>query len=520
MSTEQTLLTDDDRRSLRALAYNLKYKHSRDALDELISDSMMNIDTSPYLMEKQLEDLSGLREHVYHCCVNSCVLFAGDYIFRTHCPICEEPRYDNRNKPRNIFRYIPIIPRLQAMFKSKRMIQMLDYRSNLEAYSGIMRDVFDSEHFRELLEKNVTINGEELPYKIGEHRDDLFIGFSFDGVSLYRGLGVEQRRTSLSCWPAFAIMYSISPTLRTRLEHVMCLGIIPGPHSPKITNSFLYPFFEECSRGAIGIPTYHSVEDRMFSLHFYPIFTSMDILASIKARGTKSTGAVIPCHECPLVGTRHSDPQHRNRTYYYPHQKPGEDEPCTDDLLSNLKTHAHFLDVWNQLDQAEDPKEFESLQKEYGVTCIPILGLLPSIDIIKSFPYGLMHQLFENLCPNMVDHWRGTFTQLNSTRDVYYITPAAWKLINANTLASARLTPSWMIRLIQDLSSKLTAESWAFWFTWMAPYLLEGYLPQEHYDHFLLLTRIIKLATCLEITEEMMDELDTGIRQWHTDYER
>ncbi|KAG8830259.1 hypothetical protein FRC17_005140 [Serendipita sp. 399] len=517
---EQLSLRDQDLRQMRVLAYNLKYGHSRAALEELTEPDMMDIDTTPYRMKKQLEELSGLHEKIYHCCINSCILFAGEYLLRKTCPVCFEPRFDNRNKPRNIYRYLPIIPRLQALFKSDRMVQELDYRQRLGPFEGTFRDVFDSEHFRDLLARNVEVEGEKLPFKFGEFDTDIFLGLTTDGVALFRGLTTQQSRTSLTCWPVAVIIYSLSPTLRTQLQFTFSLGIIPGPHQPKIMNSFLFPFYEECLNGARGVETYHSGRRQMFQLHFYPIVNTMDILGAVKVRGGKSPGAIIPCHECRIEGINHPDPDVSNRHYYYPSQRPEDSESLTDDLLQNLNTHEYFVDIWDQLSRAKSDRDFIALQQKYGVTCVPIVGLLPSIDIVKSFPYGLMHQLFENLCPNMVNHWKGRFTQLSSTSDPYYIKSEVWKQINTDTRESARLTPSWMVRLMPDLTSSYTAESWAFWMTWMSPYLLFGRLPDEHYQHLLLMVRMIKLATSLEITEAMLEELDEVVREWHAEYER
>ncbi|KIM19970.1 hypothetical protein M408DRAFT_311094 [Serendipita vermifera MAFF 305830] len=85
------------------------------------------------------------------------------------------------------------------------------------------------------------------------------------------------------------------------------------------------------------------------------------------------------------------------------------------------------------------------------------------------------------------------------------------------------MTPSWMVRAMPDIhlhSTKYTAESWAFWITWMAPYLLFDRLPDEHYQHLLLLVDIIKAVTSLELEEEGLDILDADVRRWHDQYEQ
>jgi hypothetical protein len=518
--TERGGLSPEELTRMRLVAFSLKYGLCREAQEELARWPELNL-PSAYRMEKELETLSGLEEDIYHCCINSCVLFTGEFEDCQACPICEEPRLDGRQKPRNVFRYLPLQPRLQALFKSPKMLDKLQYRKNLGPFTDTYRDVFDSEHFRTLLQTKVVMDGTEYPHKIGEFDTDIFIGFGVDGVSLYRGLGAQQSRASVTCWPLVVFVYSFDPQTQTRTENTFMLGVIPGPKQPKHFNSFITPFHKECRKGAIGVPTYHSAEQRLFNLHWYLLHSQVDILAAVKARCCKGPGAINPCHECRIKAIY--DPNAARKTYYLPHQRPDDEEPRTEYLLSNLKTHADFVKIWDELAQAKDNKEYEELTKKHGVTGIPLLGLLPSIDMVKSFPYGLMHQLFANAVPNLVLHWKGDFKKLDPVEDVYALSQAAWEAIGSATAASARTTPSWMIRLMPDIflnSHKYTCESWAFWIVWIAPLLLKGRLPEEHYQHLLLFSKIIKVATSLEITTQQLDELDLDIRVWHAEYER
>ena len=48
---------------------------------------------------------------------------------------------------------------------------------------------------------------------------------------------------------------------------------------------------------------------------------------------------------------------------------------------------------------------------------------------------------------------------------------------------------------------------------------MEGQLLRVQYDHLILFTNIIKSATSLEMTEDMLDELDDDVRLWHAQYE-
>lgn len=69
-------------------------------------------------------------------------------------------------------------------------------------------------------------------------------------------------------------------------------------------------------------------------------------------------------------------------------------------------------------------------------------------------------------------------------------------------------------------ASKYTAKSSAFWITWMAPILLKDRLPDEHYKHLLLFSKIIKTVTALSITEKELVILEEDVKECHAKYER
>ena len=120
-------------------------------------------------MKKKLEHFSQLVDEPYDCCIDSCMAFAGPYSDLQQCKICGKDRFDNRGKPYNIFRYLPLNPRLQAFFKSERAINMLRYWQECEPYNGTLRDVFDSDHFRKLIDTTVKIDGKEYPHNISKN---------------------------------------------------------------------------------------------------------------------------------------------------------------------------------------------------------------------------------------------------------------------------------------------------------------------------------------------------------------
>jgi hypothetical protein len=468
--------------------------------------------------------LSGLREQVFHCCVNSCCCFTGPFADDTTCPICSEPRLDSRKRPRNLFRYIPLIPRLKAYFQNPQIIELLKYRHKREPFDGTIRDVFDSIHFLNLLDKFVTVEDKTFPYKFGEHEYDLFLGLMLDGVALFKGLGARQSKNNYSCWPLEIVVYSLPPTIRTQLHHCLSLGVIPGPREPKHLNSFLHPLYIECVMGAQGVPTWISEgsELRRFDLHFYLIFGSGDIKALQKVRCTKGPNAISPCHACPIKGIR--DPNRRNvTTHYVPHTRPGHTSSQVNHLLQNPRTHEEYLKYYEELEDAPSKKEEEKIAKETGISGIPILSMLPSFDIVHSLAYGFMHQFFLNLFPNLCRLWQGNFKHIDVSDMPYRIPDSAWSDIGKLSKEATRTIPAQMVRNLPDIfidRGSYNAESWGFWMVWIAPYLLKNHLPPTYYEHLCLLVDIVKDATALEITTDMLKRIHNNMLKWHSQYER
>ena len=105
-----------------------------------------------------------IKRRIYDCCINSCIRFTREFELHTACPLCVEPRHDRRRKARNRFRYIPIIPRLQSMFRDSHNAQMLLYRLQREVDPDRSEDVWGSMILQELLNTNVAIEGQAQEY--------------------------------------------------------------------------------------------------------------------------------------------------------------------------------------------------------------------------------------------------------------------------------------------------------------------------------------------------------------------
>jgi Transposase family tnp2 len=90
------------------------------------------------------------------------------------------------------------------------------------------------------------------------------------------------KNQSNSAWPIMLINFSLPPEVRTQLENLIPIAVIPGPHSPKALDSFFIPLIEEFAKLAHGIRTYDAEMKTSFNLHAYLINFSGDLPAMSK----------------------------------------------------------------------------------------------------------------------------------------------------------------------------------------------------------------------------------------------
>ncbi|KAJ7302894.1 hypothetical protein DFH08DRAFT_988548, partial [Mycena albidolilacea] len=137
-------------------------------------------------LQSEIAFLSGIKPVKYDCCKQSCCCFCGPYSALETCPYCDEPRYDSRGRPRATFDYLPLIPRLQALFSDKEMCEELLYRARHKSASGKIEDIFDSLHYRRLRQRNVSVEDSVLAHLFFEQDTDIAMGLSADGVCPFK----------------------------------------------------------------------------------------------------------------------------------------------------------------------------------------------------------------------------------------------------------------------------------------------------------------------------------------------
>ena len=155
---------------------------------------------------------------------------------------------------------------------------------------------------------------------------------------------------------------------------------------------------------------------------------------------------------------------------------------------------------------------------------MPALSLrVNSLDFACGIPWDFMHLLYENVVKNLVNLWKGKFKGLDDGAQDYIIPEHIWKQIVAETVAAVRDIPSAFIRSLGNIESdqsNYTAEGWAFWFMYLAPFLLKNRLNDHCFRHMCQLVEVMK--TCIQFTlqDAEIDRLEDQIVSWVQEYER
>jgi len=165
-------------------------------------------------IRKVVRDL-GLSYQKIHACFNDCVLFRGEYEKLDKCPICEESRWEHTNSegtddvedggvkkkkvPCKIFRYFPLIPRLQSLYMN-------------DTTSAYMRW-----HAEKLVQDGkVWHPANSLAWK---HVDDTYPHFAFDPHNVRLGLASDgfnpfgMLNVTYTTWPVILNPYNLPPWL-------------------------------------------------------------------------------------------------------------------------------------------------------------------------------------------------------------------------------------------------------------------------------------------------------------------
>lgn len=146
-----------------------------------------------------------------------------------------------------------------------------------------------------------------------------------------------------------------------------------------------------------------------------------------------------------------------------------------------------------------------------------------------SFPLDLMHLLYENIMPQLMALWQGSYKVKQTLRDAkakhkssFVISQKTWQKIRNEVKRSNHTTPSQIAPHVGDILTKThwTADTHSYFLMFLGPIVLRNRLPQEYYKHFIQLSEIAKRLTMQEIAYESLPKLRKDIMRWVKGFER
>lgn len=464
--------------------------------------------------------LAGFKPEIYDCCVDSCCCFTGPHADLDKCPYCNQARYHADGAPRKRFTYIPLIPRLVAFAANRPLATRMLYRSEYENRPGFTADVFDSEHYRDLCNRKVKVNGKTLPHKYFEGPRDIALGLSTDGFAPFK-------RRKNTAWPLIVFDYNFGPEERFLADSILSLGVVPGPKKPKDMDSFLWPFIQELLRLARGVRAYDVLTSQLFALRAYLILVFGDIPAVSLLMRMKGHNGISPCRMCKIIAVRPPNP--RGPTYYVPLDRSSHPDIADTEVQVYdpdhlpLRTHDELLAQALEVQQATTNAEAERLAKQYGIKGVPILSCLDSLSFPASFPYGFMHLIWENLVKNLILLWTGEFKGLDDGVEEYELPKSVFEAIGQATANAGKTIPSAYGSRVPNIEkdrSNCSAEMWSFWTMYIGPVLLrQRFKKPKYYTHFIRLVELLHICLQFEYTDEDIEEVRAGFSQWVLNYE-
>ncbi|CAM8992321.1 unnamed protein product [Rhodiola kirilowii] len=265
-----------------------------DELLELIGSILPEDHTLPksyYEVRKMVKELN-LGYQKIHACENDCMLFYGDNRDNLQCDICGTNRYQDKTKadqkdiPRKILRYFPLIPRLQRLFMSSHTAEHMKWYKLRNKQQGELTHPSDGEEWKRF---------DSMHPSFSEEIRNVRLGLATDGFCPFNNGYAKQ----YSVWPVILVVYNLPPSMSMKDPYMFMTLLIPGEKSPtKDINIYLRPLIEELKMlWDVGVQTFDKSSKENFTLRAALLWTINDFPAYGMVSGW-STHGKLACPVC------------------------------------------------------------------------------------------------------------------------------------------------------------------------------------------------------------------------------
>ena len=162
----------------------------------------------------------------FHVCINDCVVFRKEYKDLTCCPICGSNRYeDDSQQPLKRFKYLLLLPRIQHMFATPNVSELLQSHSIHRTQTKVVCDIHDSDAWKQWYAKNGCFAG---------NARGICFALCTDGVNPFSHV-----KCQYSMWPIMLNVLNFPLDIRAKTKSLLLVGIIPGRKEPKNLDPYL-----------------------------------------------------------------------------------------------------------------------------------------------------------------------------------------------------------------------------------------------------------------------------------------
>lgn len=158
-----------------------------------------NLLPDSYTAAHQLIDPYLVRPILFDACPNDCLIFRGNHTDDTECMTCGAHRFVKPNVPAKRFQYLPVGPRLQRLFGTANLAQIVQSHGS-EDSTTVMQDVHDSPAWRQMYSPKGVFAGD---------RRGISLALCTDGLNPY-----SQNRVSYSMWPILLAILNLPRKIR------------------------------------------------------------------------------------------------------------------------------------------------------------------------------------------------------------------------------------------------------------------------------------------------------------------
>ncbi|XP_052625594.1 uncharacterized protein LOC128132718 [Lactuca sativa] len=219
------------------LHWKSEYNISEAAYDHILPIIKRMLPKGEKLVEnfyetKKLLKIIRLPEKKIHACKNHCMIFYGADSDLTKCRVCDHDRYKSGKLPYLVMRYLPIAPRLQRLYLTKKTAKQMTWHYEHQTEPGLMVHPSDGEAWKHFDSMHQEFSSEPRNVRLRLCTD----GFSPN----------NSNTTPYSCWPVFLSIYNLPPWMCLKEPYVQLSIVIPGKKSPgQNIDVFLRPLIDD-----------------------------------------------------------------------------------------------------------------------------------------------------------------------------------------------------------------------------------------------------------------------------------